>query len=138
AEQARSRHAYLDAEFMYSRGLALLSPQELRSHMVALKGRGLMRYRMGRYEDSVEDLQQACSLASQLGDVSAEIEITLDQSTALDFTNDYAKSRARLEEAKTLSAKARSPLIEARLLMGMGRSQWRLGQLNEARITLSD
>jgi tetratricopeptide (TPR) repeat protein len=123
---------------MYSRSLSLLGEEDLNERRVALQGRGLMRYRIGRYEESVEDLERARDLAARLKDVNAEIEIVLDEATGLDFVSNYSKSRSLVEEAKALSAQVCSPFIEARLQMGLGRSLWRLSQLDEARVILAD
>src|SRR5262249_58964208 len=59
AERARQRHAYLEAESEFSRALEYLGESDERERLTAWKGRGVMRYRMGRYEDSLNDFRQA-------------------------------------------------------------------------------
>ena len=40
ADRARGRHAYVDAESLYSRALGQLDETDLRQRMIALRGRG--------------------------------------------------------------------------------------------------
>jgi serine/threonine protein kinase/tetratricopeptide (TPR) repeat protein len=134
AESARGRHAYLEAEVTYSRALELLPEAAEPRRLTALRGRGLMRYRIGRYEDSLADLSQARQLARQLGDTHEEVEVLLDEATAFDWTNDYVRSEECVLQALALAMKAmlESPLLQVRLLLGMGRAQWRLGRWEHA------
>ena len=140
AERARSRHAYLEAESLYSQALPLLPESDDRHRMVAWRGRGLMRYRVSRY-DAIDDLALAREAARRLGDAQAEVEIVLDESTAFDWTDEYRKSRALVGEAEALAgplAAGRgadahaSRLIEARVLLGQGRAMWRFSERKEA------
>ncbi|HET6145896.1 MAG TPA: serine/threonine-protein kinase PknK, partial [Polyangia bacterium] len=139
-ERARSRHAYLEAESLYSQALPLLPESDDRHRMVAWRGRGLMRYRVSRY-DAIDDLALAREAARRLGDAQAEVEIVLDESTAFDWTDEYRKSRALVGEAEALArplAAGRvadehaARLIEARVLLGQGRAMWRFSERKEA------
>jgi tetratricopeptide (TPR) repeat protein len=137
AEQARSRHAYVQAESLYSQALQLLPAGDDRSRMVAWRGRGLMRYRASRF-DAVEDLALAREAARRLGDHAAEIEVMLDESTAFDWTDEYRKSRALVGEAEAL-ARSRltgdgraGQIVEARVLLGHGRALWRFCERKQA------
>ncbi len=134
AESARNRHAYLEAETTYSRVLQLLPEMADPRCLTALRGRGLMRYRMGRSEDSLADLARARQMARQLGDTHEEVEVLLDEATAFDWSNDYQRSEERVFEAMTVATTALldSPLLQVRLLLGMGRAQWRQGQWERA------
>src|SRR5262249_51158756 len=98
----------------------------------ALKGRGLMRYRLGRYDDALEDFARARALAHELDDRLTEIEVLLDEATALDWIDEYRKSKELVHEARTLAAAGTTPLIEARLLMGLGRACFRFSEDGEA------
>jgi len=139
AERARSRHAYLEAESLYSQALQLLPEEDDRRRMVAWRGRGLMRYRVSRY-DAIDDLALAREAARRLGDAQAEVDIVLDESTAFDWTDEYRKSRALVGEAETLAAALASlpdqqesaRLIAARVLLGQGRAMWRFSERKEA------
>ncbi len=139
AERARSRHAYLEAESLYSQALQLLPEADDRRRMTAWRGRGLMRYRVSRY-DAIDDLALAREAARRIGDFQSEVEIVLDESTAFDWTDEYRKSRALVTDAETLAAALASApgaehsarLIAARVLLGQGRAMWRFSERKEA------
>jgi len=132
AESARARHAYFEAEMFYTRALALLPASRQTEHARASRGRGLMRYRIGRHEDALSDLEHARELARALEDRLSEVEILLDQATALDWTSRFERSRELVEEARGLSIGAESAALEAQLCHGEGRSRWRAGPSPEA------
>jgi len=132
ADEARERHAYLDAELSYSRALELLPADDLRRRLTARRGRGSMRYRIARYEDSLADLLEARTLAQRLGDRALEADILLDASTALDWTTDFSRSRELVDEAEALAGNAAHDLLRARLLLGKGRALTRAGRRAEA------
>jgi tetratricopeptide (TPR) repeat protein len=139
AERARSRHAYLEAESLYSQALQLLPEADDRRRMTAWRGRGLMRYRVSRY-DAIDDLALAREAARRIGDFQSEVEIVLDESTAFDWTDEYRKSRALVTDAETLAAALASArgaehsarLIAARTLLGQGRAMWRFSERKDA------
>jgi tetratricopeptide (TPR) repeat protein len=136
AERARSRHAYLEAESLYSQALQLLPEDDDRRRMTAWRGRGLMRYRVSRY-DAIDDLALAREAARRIGDFQSEVEIVLDESTAFDWTDEYRKSRALVTDAEALAAALASApgaerLIAARVLLGQGRAMWRFSERKEA------
>ncbi len=133
AESARGRHAYIEAESTYTRALELLDGDDRRQRLTVLRGRGLMRYRVGRYEDSLADFAGARELAKQLGDVADEVDLLLDEAMAYDWINDYARSEERVYAAQELafSVKLQSPLLQVRMLLGLGRAQFRNGQWEE-------
>ncbi|MCP3165010.1 serine/threonine-protein kinase [Myxococcus qinghaiensis] len=133
AESARGRHAFLDAEAMYTRALELLdSSDELRC-LTSLRGRGLMRIRIGRYDDSLADFAAARERARRLGDTRTEVELLLDEAMALDWVNDYPASEARALEAQAISARVGSAYVKGRLLLAVGRALFRKGEWQEAR-----
>jgi eukaryotic-like serine/threonine-protein kinase len=126
AESARARHAYVEAELLYSSALEQLAklPDGATTSRVAgaRRGRGLMRYRVGRYEDALGDLEAARAAAHREGDRRSEIELLLDEAEALDWMSDHRRSRERAELARTLAGPNAPPALEARLLLGEGRS----------------
>jgi len=138
AEHSRSRHLYLDSEGLYSRALSYLNGTG-RSELIAHRGRGLMRYRLGRYDDSVSDFERARELAQQLGDVEQELEILLDHATARDWSGQFTTSRKLVEDAQGRANEFQklSPLLECRILLGIGRSQWRFNRWEDAVTTLT-
>ncbi|HSP80020.1 MAG TPA: tetratricopeptide repeat protein, partial [Myxococcaceae bacterium] len=133
AESARGRHAYLEAESTYTRALELLDVEDSR-RLTVLRGRGLMRYRVGRYEDSLADFAAARALARQHGNLVDEVDLLLDEAMAYDWINDYARSEERVFAAQELAfdAKLQTPLLQVRLLLGVGRTQFRNGQWEES------
>jgi tetratricopeptide (TPR) repeat protein len=135
ADRARHRHRYVEAESLYSRALGQLAEGELRQRMLALRGRGFMRYRMSR-NDAVDDLMAALDAARSLADAGAEVEIILEAATALDWMVEYRRSRDLVNQADALLGRFRpeqsSPLLRASLLVGQGRAHWRFSQGEKA------
>ncbi len=68
------------------------------------------------------------SWRSEQGDVAAQIEVLLDEATALDWMDEYKSSEDRVEEAEALLPGVQSPLLEARVLLGVGRSASRFSR----------
>jgi serine/threonine protein kinase/tetratricopeptide (TPR) repeat protein len=141
AESAQARHAYIDAERRYSGAIAAIEAQAAPDRdgasgraMTPRRGRGRMRQRLGRYDEALTDFAAARELARAAGDATAEVEILLDEATALDWMNDYARSEERVIAAETLARERglASPAIEASLLLGLGRSRHRYSREDEA------
>ena len=132
AESARGRHAYLDAETLYTRALGLLDAADELRGLTLYRGRGLMRYRIGRYEDSLADFTRARELVRRVGDARAQVEVLLDEAMALDWVNDYTRSEACVQEARELAVQVPSSYVQARLLLGVGRNWFRQGRWEEA------
>jgi tetratricopeptide (TPR) repeat protein len=102
----------------------------------ALHGRGLMRYRTGRYTDAVSDLGAARALAEEDGRLDDVVELLLDEATALDWADDWRRSAERVARARQLGAAGSSPLFESRLLMSEGRTAIRFSDWAAARRSL--
>jgi len=83
-------------------------------------------------------LDRARQMARQLGKTQEEVEILLDEATALDWTGDYVRSGERVREAMELATTASvySPSLQVRLQLGMGRTELRRGQWEQARVLL--
>ncbi|MGK3992786.1 serine/threonine-protein kinase [Sorangium sp. So ce1024] len=118
AERARARHAYVEAELHYSRALAQPVDDRGVRRRAAYRGRGLMRYRLGRYHDALDDLGRARAMAALEGNVTEQIEILLDEATVLDWMGDYGQLTERTAAAKALVVGELPPAIAARLTMG--------------------
>jgi serine/threonine protein kinase len=149
AESAQTRHAYMEAERLYSGAIAAIEAQAAQAldrdptapapptssrAMHPRRGRGRMRQRLGRYDDALTDFDAAHALARAANDTTAEVEILLDEATTLDWMNDYARSEERVIAAETLARERglASPSIEASLLLGLGRSRHRYSREDEA------
>ena len=130
------RHRYVEAEGAYSRMLALVDGAPPRQ--AALHGRGLARYRTGRYEDALEDLGEARALADELGDRRARLTLLLDEATVLDWLHNYHRSAELVEQAAALAPGDAEPAAAARIAVGRARALWRLGKSVEARASLHE
>jgi tetratricopeptide (TPR) repeat protein len=131
ADRARRHHAYVEAETLYSRALGQLDESEQRPRMVALRGRGVMRWRVSRH-DAVDDLMAALALARALDDREAEASIILEAATALDWMNEFRKSRDLVNQAEAMLATfepgKRSAFLQASVLVGQGRAMQRFNE----------
>jgi eukaryotic-like serine/threonine-protein kinase len=136
AEALRARHAYLEAETHYTRAAAQLSEEDARGRFLALRGRGVVRYRLGRYDDAIADLAAAVDRARALGDPAGEVECLLDEATALDWMNDYARSAECVRDAERLAGASPAPLAAARLELARGRALLRAARWPDAAAAL--
>jgi len=131
ADRAKSRHAYLEAELLYHEAAAHLDETDDTRLMGIAHGRGLMRLRLGRHEDSRKDLEEAIARAQRMGDVNTEVDTRLDLATVLDWMYEFDRSKTLVDEATALSPQALDNLMGARLLMSQGRSKIRSGDIDE-------
>jgi eukaryotic-like serine/threonine-protein kinase len=138
AEQARARHAYLEAELLYSRALEQTSSGDAALEGVACRGRGIMRYRIERPAEALDDLARARELSRARRDVATEAEILLDQATALDWMLAYKRSSELTEQAAELIAGLDSRLLRAKLSLARGRALQRENRDREAVRVLED
>ncbi len=159
AHRAEKRHAYLDAESLYrnaidnlgeaaspTRGVAGVADAANMSgatsavvpavvdlrRVEARQGLGIMRFRLGRYEDSLKDLSAARQAAHDAAVLEREIAILLDESLVLDWLNDWPRAARLVDEAQVLARETSTPLIEARLLYGHGRTLHRADKADQA------
>jgi tetratricopeptide (TPR) repeat protein len=134
AERAQQAHAYLDAELLYDSALSNLPNQNEDAGVAdervnqAIKGRALMRFRVGRWDDALRDLEQARERASKQGALETEVDILLDQAEVLDWMGDIGRSASMVEEAAARSAGVKTDWLEARLNMARGRVHHRRGE----------
>ena len=132
AEAARELHNYLEADLLYTRALAELDESDEDRRLLAYKGRGIMRYRLGRYEGSIEDLALAEELAVRIGDEVTQADVMLDESMALDWLLEWHRSRDLAGLAQELVRGVAAPALQARVLLAVGRSFHRFNQDPEA------
>ncbi|MET0591900.1 MAG: protein kinase, partial [Polyangiaceae bacterium] len=138
AERARELHNYLEADLSYTRALAELEESNVDARLRALKGRGIVRYRLGRYDGSLADLELARELATHGGDPIAQADVMLEESTALDWLFEWRRSRELAERARELVATDAPLGLKARVLLALGRSNHRFNQDKEAAELLRD
>jgi tetratricopeptide (TPR) repeat protein len=132
AQRAMHRHAYLDAESAFSHVLEEQAPSG--QVMVAARGRGLMRFRLGRHHEALKDLRHASDCAKTLNAHELELEGLLDEATVLDWTRDFGQGAAVVQRVRDASG-PHSELIEARIAMALARISHRLGD-SEASVRL--
>lgn len=135
ADRAAAGHAYVRAERLFSRALALAPVDAHKQRLSALRGRASMRYRSGRFHDSARDFEAALGLLDQAGSAD-QIHVLLDYATALDWMSEYRRSRDLVERAQEVERDPSDQLIAARLLLGIGRSQLRFSRLRSAQDAL--
>ncbi|HEX9296253.1 MAG TPA: protein kinase, partial [Polyangiaceae bacterium] len=128
AEIAQQAHVYLDAELMYDAVLANLPAGQDERISQAIKGRALMRFRVGRWDDALRDLAAARERAHRKKSIETETDILLDEAEVLDWIGDIGRSASLVEEAALLARDARADLVRARLTMARGRIHHRLGR----------
>lgn len=138
AEEARAKHEYLRAEQMFTRVLGLLDEDDARRRMRACRGRGIMRYRLSRHQDAIEDLERALACARSLGDSEAATDLLLDQAMALDWLAHWQRSGELTEAARKLLPVDAAPALEARVLMSLGRAAVRSEDLERATTLLRE
>ncbi|MCG8424002.1 MAG: protein kinase [Proteobacteria bacterium] len=127
AEKNRDRHDYIEAELDYSWVLQLLTPGDRRARIRALSGRGLMRYRLSRFQDALDDIRAAQTIAEDIADRQAQAELFLDEATVLDWMCDFEAAQAQAEKARAVAPPQPSPLLAARQKLAFGRALLRLG-----------
>jgi hypothetical protein len=138
AELARERHNYLEAELLYTQALSHLDEGDPLQKLALLKGRGVIRYRLGRYDGSLVDLAQARELAAKVGDRIVRADVMLEESMALDWLFEWRRSRDLAEEAGALLAGSEDPALRARVLLARGRSLHRFSHDEEAAALLRE
>ena len=141
AGRTAARHAYLDAELLYKNALENFSQVNIDGQITAGQGRALMRFRLGRYEESVKDFDATIERARQANNLAAVVAMLLDEGIVLDWASEWPRSRAASEEASAIVAahqELSSPLVHARLLMAQGRTLLRAEKAPEAMATLTE
>jgi tetratricopeptide (TPR) repeat protein len=137
AKQLLARHAYLDAELLYRNALENITEDKTESWISASRGRALMRFRLGRHEDSLKDFRAALDRARQAQLRQAEIDLLLDQAIVLDALTLFQQSAEVSREAEALAKDAEvPPTTKPRLLMALGRMAFRADQFADAAATL--
>ncbi|MDI1448543.1 serine/threonine-protein kinase [Polyangium sp. 6x1] len=133
AEQASARRNYQDAERYFARADELLSGLPV----AARRARGLARFRVGRHADAVAELDAARVQAEAEGDGLAAVDLLLDEAMVLDWMGDVKRAEERVLAAKACYVEGTSPLVDVRLLLGLGRSSDRADRKEEAARSLS-
>lgn len=142
----RDCHRVVDANRHYVRALALLGPAgkvepSLAARICrleALQGAGWAQYRMDLANQAASLLDEAATLAASLEDPVSEALALLECATALDWAQRLQDSAARVEAAARITQTKNNAKVSLRLALGLGRTAWRAGQVDEARAFLED
>jgi tetratricopeptide (TPR) repeat protein len=91
-----------------------------------------VRYRLHRMQDAIDDVIVARAHAEAAGDAFMLAHLLIDEATTLDWAEQHEASAACVARAEPLVARLRDPVLEGRLLMARGRSEFRAGRMTEA------
>src|SRR5690606_21921275 len=127
AARARRRHAPVDADIACTAALACA--EEDADRLRCLWGRAAARYQVHRLSGALDDVRRARELARRLGRRRDLVELTLLESTILDWSFDLAGSAERAAEARALAAGLDAPELEPALLAAEGRAAYRREEL---------
>jgi tetratricopeptide (TPR) repeat protein len=119
--------AYLVADAAFSGALDNLPEGDERT-VDAARGRGLMRWRLGRHQEALIDLRRARQLAHARGSLERELETMLDEATVLDWAREFSASTVLVRSVEAMNVPL-SELLQARLAMGIARCHLRQGEL---------
>jgi tetratricopeptide (TPR) repeat protein len=131
-ERAVATCRAFEADAFFNAALALPIEATDRTRVLALLGRGRMRYRFARGDDALVDLREAAALSSVAGARDLEAIARLEEATALDWLYRYAESSAVAEEAARLVEALDDARLSNRAALALGRRAWRLERIHEA------
>lgn len=128
---AQRAHRTLDADQAWQGALRNLDARDA-DRACALLGRARARYKLQRIKDALADLEEALAIATEIEHAALEIEILLEQATALDWSDDHAGSAAAAERAQRRLAVERVPELAVDVELAIGRTAWRARAFDEA------
>ena len=135
--QAERDHRPLEAEHAWAGAVRhLVQRDEPRAR--ALLGLGRARMRLQRQLDARAVLDEALSIASEIGDARLEAELALEQAIVLDFCEDFDGARAHTERARERLAAVPDEGLAIDLAVAVGRDQFRQQQYEDAATTFID
>ncbi len=132
-EYAQAQHRSLDADQAWTGALRHLEARTT-DRAEALIGRARARYRFQRVRDALTDLTEAIEVAVEVGMPKIELAALLEEATALDWTQDFAQSRAFAESARRRleGIPDASPDLHEASDLALGRSLYRENKLADA------
>jgi tetratricopeptide (TPR) repeat protein len=130
-ERARREHRPLEALQAWQGAVRNLDIRDQqRAH--ALLGRARALYRLQRVRNALEDLDAALPIARDLGDARLEIEVLLEQATALDWSEDFAGSAEVAERAIARQHQAGIAELRPEIALARVRIMFRQARFGEA------
>jgi tetratricopeptide (TPR) repeat protein len=100
-ELAHKDHRVLDADQAWQGAVRNLDARDA-ARVQALIGRARARTRLQRLGDALADLEEAATLAAELGDPALELVATLHRATALDIKEEYEEAERAAHSAAAL------------------------------------
>ena len=104
----------------------------------ALLGLARARMRLQRLLDARAVLDEALSIAREIGDARLEVELALEQAIVLDFCEDFDGARANVELARDRLATTSDDGLAIDLAVALGRDEFRRQKYDEAATTFMD
>jgi eukaryotic-like serine/threonine-protein kinase len=130
-ESAHRAHRPLDADQAWQGAVRNLDVRDLPRGR-ALLGRARARYRLQRVRDALADLDEALAIAQGLGDPRLEIEVLLEQATALDWGDRFTESTVVAERAAARHRELGDPELEPEIALARARSVYRQARFTDA------
>ncbi len=130
-EHAHHQHRTLDADQAWQGAVRNLDTRDLERGR-ALLGRARARYRLQRVRDALVDLEEAISIAAELGDHTLELEAALEKATALDWSDDFEGSATAAKQARLGLRGTEPPGLVAELELATARAIYREGRFVDA------
>ena len=115
------------------RGLGLIRQTAVRAHEgSALCSLGRLLTQTGHHAEALEHLQQALQLAQKGGHLGDTGEALLGLALVHQARQDHGRAERLLLEALGLIRRTESRLVEAEVLLALGRNRWLQGQVKPA------
>ncbi len=130
-ERAHREHRPLEALQAWQgavRNLDVRDQQRAR----ALLGRARALYRLQRVRNALEDLDAALAIARDLRDARLEVEVLLEQATALDWSDDYAGAAEVAERVSARQYQAGIADLRPEIALARARVVYRQARFGEA------
>jgi eukaryotic-like serine/threonine-protein kinase len=121
ARAADLSHRFVEAEQQWSAALPFLDSDKEKAE--ALVGRARARYRQQRMADAIADAHGAALIARRIDDRERLVDALLEESTALDWAEDFATSAKRAREAQECGSS--DPGRQVRIALATARATFR-------------
>lgn len=135
-QQAAARFANKEAVSYFSRAIELTPPADLVARYELLLAREKVYDLLGERSAQSEDLAGLAKIAERLDDDRRRAEVLLGQARYAESTGDFVAAITAAQEAIRLAQQAGGLAQEASGYMHWGRSLWRQGDYEPARLQL--
>ena len=94
--------------------------------------KGMLEYQIGEFDNAIDNMKQAASIYSDMGEKEAEADINYDIATVYDNTYDYAKAEEYYNKAKNLYSNINKKDKMAELYTELGNIKFNQGKYYKA------